>query len=432
MRQRPTGKCTRRDFLLASGAVAGGVLLPGCAAQPRSPRKPIGRVVVIGGGYGGATAAKYLRMWSDGAIEVLLIEREAAFVSCPTSNLVLGGSRKLEEITRSYSGLRSRGVQVIRDEVTAIDAEKKRVRLKGVDDLPYDRLIVSPGAELMHDQIEGYDAEAQKTVLNAWKAGPETLAMRRQLEAMPDGGVFIVTVPRAPFRCPPGPYERACQVAFYFKQAKPRSKVLILDANEDPVSKPALFKAAFNELYKDTIEYRNNSEARAVDARARTVRTDFDTIKGDVLNVLPPMGAGAIAKNAGLLTGNTKWCGVDWLTMESTAQKGVHVLGDSTLSAPAMPKSGHMANNHGKLAAAAIVELMHGRAPNPDPVLTNTCYSFVSDKEGIHVASVHRYDPAQKTLVPVPGSAGVSAARNELEGMYGWAWAQNIWADMFD
>jgi sulfide dehydrogenase [flavocytochrome c] flavoprotein chain len=247
---------------------------------------------------------------------------------------------------------------------------------------------------------------------------------------MRDGGVFVISIPRSPYRCPPGPYERACQAAFYFKQSKPRSKVIILDANEDVVSKPALFKAAWNDLYKGIIEYRNNSEVKALDARAMTVRTDFDTITGDVLNVLPPMRAGDIARSAGLMTGNTRWCGVDWLTMESLAHKGIHVLGDATLSAPAMPKSGHMANNHGKLAAAAITELMNGRAPNPQPVIANTCYSFVSDKEVIHVASVHRYDSAQKTLTVVPGASGVSSGRSEVEGAYAWAWAQNIWSDM--
>jgi sulfide dehydrogenase [flavocytochrome c] flavoprotein chain len=422
---------TRRDFLLASGAVSAGALLPGCAV-PGARHRPVGRVIVIGGGYGGATAAKYLSVWGAGTVEVLLVEPEPDFVSCPASNLVIGGSRKIEEITRSYAGLRGHGVQIIRDEVTAIDPEKKRVKLRAADELGYDRLVVSPGAELLYPQVEGYDAEAQRSVLSAWKAGPETVALRRQLEAMPDGGVFVITVPMAPFRCPPGPYERACQAALYFKQAKPRSKVLILDANEDVASKPALFKAAWSELYKGMIEYHSNSEVRAVDARAGVVRTDFDTIKGDVLNVLPPMGAGAIARKAGLLTENTKWCGVDWLTMESSAQKGIHVLGDSTLSAPAMPKSGHMANNHGKLAAAAIIELLNGRAPNPSPVIANTCYSFVSDREVIHIASVHRYDPARKTFVAVPGTAGVSPARSELEGLYGWAWAQNIWSDMLD
>ena len=346
------------------------------------------------------------------------------------SNLVLGGTKSMADITRGYARLRDHGVQVLHDEAAAIDPGKRRVSLGRGEALSYDRLIVSPAVDLMFDQIEGYDVEAQKSILTAWKAGPETRALRRQLEAMRDGGVFIIAIPRAPYRCPPGPYERACQAAFYFKQAKPRSKVLVLDANEDVVSKPALFKAAWNELYKGVIEYRNNSEVKAVDARAMAVRTDFDTIKGDVLNVLPPMRAGEIARSAGLATGGTRWCGVDWLTMESLAHKGIHVLGDATLSAPAMPKSGHMANSHGKVAAAAIIEIMNGRQPDPQPVISNTCYSFVSDKEVIHVASVHRYDASQGTFSVVPGASGVSAARSELEGAYGWAWAQNIWADM--
>ena len=421
---------SRRDFLLSSGAAAAASVLPGCAAPPASSTKSIGRVVVIGGGYGGATAAKYLRMWSGGSIEVVLVEREAEFVSCPVSNLVIGGTKTLADITQTYTGLLDRGVRMVRDEATRIDVERKKILLGRGDDLAYDRLVVSPAVDLMFGEIEGYDADARMTALTAWKAGAETVALRRQLEAMPDGGVFIISVPRAPFRCPPGPYERACQAAFYFKRSKPRSKVLVLDTNEDLVSKPTLFRAAWNELYKGFIEYRNNTEVRAIDAFARVVKTDFDTIRGDVLNVLPPMRAAAIARDAGLTTGGTHWCGVDWLTMESLAHKGIHVLGDATLSAPAMPKSGHMANNQAKLAAAAIIELMNGREPNPRPVIANTCYSYVDDKEVIHVASVHRYDPAQKTLVVVPGASGVSAARSELEGRYAAAWAQNIWADM--
>ena len=420
---------TRRDFLLSSGAAAAASLLPGCAAPPASSANSIGRVVVIGAGYGGATAARYLRTWSGGSIEVVLVEREAEFVSCPVSNLVIGGTKTLDDITRTYTGLLDRGIRMVRDEATRIDVERKRVLLARGDDLAYDRLVVSPAVDLMFGEIEGYDAEARMTALTAWKAGAETVALRRQLEAMPDGGVFIIAVPRAPFRCPPGPYERACQAAFYFKRAKPRSKVLVLDANEDLVSKPGLFRAAWNELYKGLIEYRNNTDVRSIDAYAKVVKTDFDTIKGDVLNVLPPMRAAAIARDAGLTTGGTHWCGVDWLTMESLAHKGIHVLGDATLSAPAMPKSGHMANNQGKLAAAAIIELMNGREPNPQPVIANTCYSFVSDREVIHVASVHRFDPEHKTMVVVPGTSGVSPARSELEATYAWSWAQNIWAD---
>jgi sulfide dehydrogenase [flavocytochrome c] flavoprotein chain len=423
-------RISRREFLKSSCAAAATSLLPGCETEPVPSVKTLGSAVVVGGGYGGATAAKYLRMWSGGAIEVTLIEREAEFVSCPASNLVLGGTKTLSDITRSYAKLRDYGVRVIQDDATRIDAQNRKVSLGRGADLLYDRLILSPAVDLMFGEIEGYDAEARKTVLTAWKAGPETAALRRQLEAMPDGGVFVITVPLAPFRCPPGPYERACQAAFYFKRAKPRCKVLVLDANEDLVSKPTLFKAAWSDLYKGFIEYRNNTEVRALDARSMAVKTDFDTIKGNVLNVLPPMRAADIARNAGLTTGGTRWCGVDWRTMESLAHKGIHVLGDATLSAPAMPKSGHMANNHAKLAAAAIIELMNGREPDPQPVIANTCYSYVSDREVIHVASVHRYDLAQKTMMVVPGTSGVSPARSEVEGDYAWAWAQNIWSDM--
>jgi sulfite dehydrogenase len=425
---------SRRRFLQATGAAIGAAassVLPGCAATPEA-RKSIGRVMVIGAGFGGATAAKYLRVWSGGAIEVMLVDRDPMLVSCPTSNLVIGGSRTLAEISHSRNKLREHGIQVLTDEVTAVDPVKRIVKFKDrYADMGYDRLIMSPGVDFIYDDIPGLkDAAAQKQVLHAWKAGPETTALRAQLEAMPDGGVYLLSIPRAPYRCPPGPYERACQVAFYFKQRKPRSKVLILDANENIVSKGPLFRAAWDQLYKGMIDYHPNAEVKDVDVAGRAVKTDFDSFKGDVLNVLPPMRAADIARTTGLINANNRWCTVDWLSTESTAVKGIHVLGDATLSAPAMPKSGHMANQHGKVAAAAIVEIMNGRAPSPNPVMTNTCYSFVSDKEVIHVASVHQYDEKQKTLVAVPNSGGVSAQRSEVEGTYGWAWAQNIWADM--
>jgi NADPH-dependent 2,4-dienoyl-CoA reductase/sulfur reductase-like enzyme len=422
----------RRDFLKlsAAGASLGGLTLAGCASTPQPP-KTIGRVVVIGGGYGGATAAKYLRMWSGGTVEVVLIDRNTQFVSCPISNLVLGGNRRMEDITHGYQGLREHGVQVLHDDVADIDSDKRVVKFRTkFPDMSYDRLIVSPGVDFMFDQVQGLDAEAQKTVLHAWKAGPETLALRRQLEAMRDGGVYLLSIPRAPYRCPPGPYERMSQIAHYFKQAKPRSKVIVLDANEDVTSKGPLFKAAWKDLYGGIIEYRPNAEVKSVDAKGKAFKTDFDTVKGDVLNIVPPMRAGDIARSAGLINANNRWCGVDWTSMESTAKKNIHVLGDATLSAPGMPKSGHMANQHGKVAAAAIIELLNGRAPSPTPMMANTCYSFVSDKEVIHVASVHRFDAAQKTMVVVPGSAGVSASRSELEGQYAASWALNIWRDM--
>jgi sulfide dehydrogenase [flavocytochrome c] flavoprotein subunit len=424
----------RRTFLKAIGAgtaaTAAPAIITACATAPSEPPKPIGRVIVIGGGYGGATAAKYIRMWSERRIEVFLIEREAQFVSCPLSNLVLGGSRQIGDLTIGYEKLREYGVQVIRDEVTEIVVERKRVRLKKIEDLPYDRLVVSPGIDFMYDQIPGLNnPEAQKTILHAWKAGPETVALRKQLEGMRDGGVYILSMPKAPYRCPPGPYERVCQVAHYFKTSKPRSKVIMLDANEDIVSKKGLFVAAWNDLYKGIVEYRPNQEARDVDVKGMTIKTEFDSFKGDVLNVVPPHGAALIARQAKLITSNNRWCGVNWQTTESIAVAGIYVLGDATLSAAAMPKSASMANNHGKLAASAIVATITGQPLNPAPTINNTCYSYVSDREAMHVDSVHRWNPEKKALEPVAGSGGVSAQRSQLEKQYADAWAKNIWAD---
>jgi sulfide dehydrogenase [flavocytochrome c] flavoprotein chain len=410
----------RRELLKLAGALS----LAGCATTPAAPAKA--RVVVVGGGYGGATAAKYLRLW-DPSIDVVMVEREAQFVSCPISNLVLGGFARMDDITRGYDGLRRHGVQVVRDEVTSIDPSRKSVRLARGGDIGYERLVVSPGVDFTFGEIEGYErAMAAGSVLHAWKAGPQTVALRQQLERMRDGGVYVLSIPMAPYRCPPGPYERVSMVAAYFKQAKPRSKVLVLDANADVTSKGGLFKRAWSDLYKDIIEYRGNAKVIAVEAGA--VRTDFDTIKGDVLNVVPPHRAGDIAAKSGLITTNNRWCDVDWRTMESKAVPGVHVLGDATLSASGMPKSGSMANNHAKIAAAAIVELLNGRSPQPVKII-NTCYSFVSEKEGIRVSSVHEWDG--NTLMPVKGSGGVSAARSEAEGTFAWNWARTIWADMY-
>jgi len=418
----------RREILKLIAAGAASTTLASCASTPEA-RKPLARVIVIGGGYGGATAARYLRLWGGNHIEVYLIERNTNFISCPLSNLVLGGSRQIDDLTMNYANLRALGVIVLNDEVVGIDASKKRISLKKIADLDYDRLIVSPGIELMHEQIAGYTAEAQKRVLHAWKAGPETVALREQLTSMRDGGVYVLSIPKAPYRCPPGPYERASQVAHYFKQAKPRSKVLVLDANEDIVSKKGLFLSAWNDLYKGILQYVPNQEVRELDAMTGTVKTEFDTHKGDVLNVLPPMRAGNLARDAKLITHNNRWCDVDWLSMESTAAKGIHVLGDATLAAPAMPKSASMANNHAKIAAAAILAQLLGEAPNPQPVIANTCYSYVSDSEAVHVTSVHRYDAEKKTLLTVPGSGGVSSARSALEKAYADAWARNIWSD---
>src|SRR6185503_6722988 len=413
----------RRDFLKVAASTAA-LSAAGCATM--APAK--GRVVVIGGGFGGATAAKYIRMW-DPSIAVTLVERDAAFISCPISNLVLAGYSTMQEITHGYDGLRRHGVQVVRDDAVAIDAARKTVRLARGGDLAYDRLVVSPGIDFTFNDVAGYEAAmGTGRVLHAWKAGPQTVDLRRQLEQMKDGGVYILSIPVAPYRCPPGPYERASMVAAYFKQAKPKSKVLVLDANPDVTSKPGLFKAAWKDLYGGVLEYRGNATAVAVDPKTMTVKLEVEDVKGDVLNVVPPHAAGTIARQAGLITTNNRWCDVDWRTMESKAVKGVHVLGDATLSGPGMPKSGSMANNHAKIAAAAIVEILNGRSPQPVQII-NTCYSFVSQKEAIRVSSVHQWDATQGTLIAVKGSGGVSAARSEAEGTFAWSWAKTIWAD---
>ena len=415
----------RRDFLRAGAAAAAGALA-GCASAP--PAKA--RVVVVGGGFGGATAAKYLRLW-DPAIEVVLVERTNFFTSCPMSNLVLAGFADMDDVRQGYFGLRSHGVHVVNDEVAAIDASKKTVRLERGGDLTYDRLVVSPGIDFEFGEVQGFESAMRDgRVLHAWKAGAQTADLRRQLEQMRDGGVFVISIPPAPYRCPPGPYERASVVADYFRRAKPRAKVLVLDANPDLTSKAALFRAAWRERYAGIIEYRGNSLAIGVDGPTMTVKLEVDDVKGDVLNVIPPHRAGDIARQAGLITTNRRWCDVDWRTMESKAAPGVHVLGDATLAAPAMPKSASMASAHAKIAAAAIVELLSGRTPQPMQVL-NTCYSFVSEREAIRVSSVHAWDEKDATLKPVPGSGGVSAARSEAEGTYAWNWARTIWDDSF-
>ena len=404
--------------------------LSSCAPfmQRAAPR----RIVVVGGGYGGATAARYAKLWGGDGVDVTLVERDAAFVSCPLSNLVLGGSRTITDITVSYGALARHGVRVVHDTATGVDAAERRVRLARGAALAYDRLILSPGIDFFFDRVRGLDTDAARTTfLHAWRAGAQTTALRAQIEAMPDGGVFAISIPRAPYRCPPGPYERACQVAWYFKHAKPHSKVLILDGNEDVQSKKTLFMTAWNDDYRGIVEYRPDCVLTDVDVRTHVARFETaDDVKAHVLNVIPPHGAGRIAHAAGVVTANGQWCEVDFLTFESIKVPGIHVLGDAIQVAPQMPKSGHMANQHGKAAAAAVLATLFDRPPNPPPVLNNTCYSFVNDREAVHVASVHRYDATQKTFLTVPGSGGLSAAKSELEGEYGFAWARAIWSDM--
>lgn len=418
----------RREFLQGSAiaSLMGAMPLSALAGSAK------GKVVIVGGGYGGATAAKYIRLLSKGRVEVTLVEPNASFISCPMSNLVVGGVRKIEEITTPYTGLaKNHGVKVVKDYVESIDTAKRTVKLKSGKSLPYDKLVLSPGIDLMHDKIEGLAAaNASQATVQAWKAGPETLLLRKQLEAIQDGGTYVLSIPLAPYRCPPGPYERASLVANYFKQHKPKSKVLVLDANADVISKGKLFKGVWESQYKGILEYRPNQKVVAVDGATKTVKFEFDEpVKGDVLNILPDMRAGKLAVDSGIANLNGRWADINYQTFESKVAPNVFVIGDSIQVAPLMPKSGHMANNHGKVAAAAIVSQLSGWEPNPQPLLNNTCYSYINSTEVIHVASVHLYNDEKKTYLTVEGSGGVSTGPTELEGHYAWSWAQNIWAD---
>ncbi len=422
---------TRRRFLGSAVAGAAASAIGGCALGTGGGGSGP-QVVVVGGGYAGATLAKYVRKWSNGAVGVTLVEPNPAFVSCPISNLVIGGTKTIADITTSYDALQKvHGVRVVRGSVESIDAARRSVRLADGSTLAYAKLVLAPGIDFMYDDLPGMkSADAQARVLHAWKAGEQTVALRRQLEAMRDGGVYALAIPRAPYRCPPGPYERVCQVAAYLKRAKPRSKVIVVDANDDVTSKGKLFKAAWAAHYKGIVDYRPKHTLTDVDVGGGRLLFEFqEPLKADVLNVVPPMRAGAIAVKSGLATANRRWCEVDFLTFESKAARDVHVLGDSIQGAPGMPKSGHMANQQAKVAASAIVAQLTGGVVNAAPVVMNTCYSFVTESQVVHVASVHQYDAAKKTFLTVPGSGGLSAGPTEAEGLNALAWAKNIWAD---
>jgi NADPH-dependent 2,4-dienoyl-CoA reductase/sulfur reductase-like enzyme len=419
---------SRRHFLAASAALA---LAQAGRARAAAPSR--GRVVVVGGGYGGATAARCLRLWSGGTLGVTLVERDRRFVSCPMSNLVIGGSLAMADITNGFDALAAAGVRVVHASARGVDPVARRVTLDDGTALAYDRLVLSPGIDFQFDAIPAFaDARVRDAFPHAWRAGPQTLALREALVSMRAGGVFAIAIPLAPFRCPPAPYERACQAAAWLKKANPRAKVLILDANDDVLSKKDLFKAAWATLYPGMVEYRPSNALTDVDPATHAAKLEFaDDVKADVLNVIPPQKAGAIADAAGVVTANGRWCEVDFLTFESIRVKGVHVLGDAIQTAPLMPKSAHMANQQAKVCAAAIVALTAGDPVDSAPVAANTCYSFMSDTLAAHVTSVHRYDAQQKTFLPVESAGGVSTASNTLEATYGRAWARNIRADSF-
>ena len=435
----------RREFLKVSAGVAGATTLgtlAGCAtssAPAVAGANP--KVVIVGAGFGGSTCARYLKMW-DPKIEVTVIEPNDKFTSCPFSNTVLAGINNMEDITFGYDHVKKVVNNWVQDTVTGIDTAGRTVKTAGGKTFGYDRLVLAGGIELLFDKVQGYNAEAQQIIKHAWKAGPDqTGVLRKQLEAMPDGGTFVMSVPMAPYRCPPGPYERACTVASYFKKAKPKSKIIVLDGNPDIASKKGLFLAAWKKHFgfgtaDSMIDYRPNNMPRSVDPKKMMVGTEFDDVKGDVINVVPPMRAAAICAMAGVRNDSSgTWCPIDFRTFESLTVKNVHILGDSTLTH--FPKSGSVANNTAKMAASAIVEIFNGREPDAAPVVTNTCYSATGMGTAFHVATVFRYQAAKKaddgkvtpaSMVAQKGG-GVSKEESELEFAYMDAWAKNVWAD---
>ncbi len=424
----------RRRFLqLAAATTAATGLGVRAGGSGEEPTRPKARVVVIGGGYGGAICAKYLRR-ADPGIHVTLVEKDPTYVSCPFSNLVVAGQRDLGSISFGYRDLaRNHGIRVIHDRAVGVEPDPGTVRLAGGRTLAFDRLVVSPGVDFRWEAIEGYGPEAAEALPHAWKAGPQTLLLRRQIEAMEDGGVVAIAAPPNPFRCPPGPYERASLIAHYLKRHKPRSKVLILDA-KDKFSKQGLFQAGWERLYPGMIEWvswANDGLVRAVDPRTRTLRTEFEEHRVAVACVIPPQKAGAIAAAAGL-TDDSGWCPVDQTTFESLRQPGVHVIGDSSIAGK-MPKSGYAANSQAKVCAAAVADLVNGREP-ATPTYVNTCYSVLAPGYGISVAAVYRHAP--EGIVVVEGAAGVSPAHpppstRRLEARYARGWFNAITADMF-
>lgn len=424
-----TRRPTRRGILAGAAAAA----LSGLAAPRRASAQAGGRVLVVGGGFGGSAAARHLRRIAP-QIEVTLVDPASEFVTCPFSNAVIGGLIGMETITFGHDGLRAAGVRIVQDRVTGLDADRRIARLAGGADLAFDRVILSPGVDMRWDAIEGYGPQAAERMPHAWKGGAQTLRLRGLLRDMPDGGLVVMTVPPNPYRCPPGPYERASLIAHYLKTAKPRSKLIVLDA-KDRFSKQALFQEAWAALYPDHLEwvpFAQNGNLLRVDSAAGEVQTEFGRMRGDVVNVIPPQRAGALAVETGLTDGQD-WCPVDQATFESRILPGVHVLGDAAI-AGAMPKSAFSAVAQAKLCAAAVAAALSDAAP-PAPLLMNTCYSLVAPDWGISVADVFRLG-ADGTLVAVEGAGGISpvgqdAGFRQREADHARAWYANMTADVW-
>ena len=419
----------RRDALRLTGAAT----IAAAVFSGRAMAQSSGRVVIIGAGFGGASCARELRNIAPG-IEITLVERNPLIVTCPFSNTVLGGINEISAVSQSLDGLRAAGIKVLVDTATGIDPGSRTVTLKEAGNLNYDRLVLSPGIDLKWAEIDGYNADVAKVMPHAWKAGAQTDLLRRQLVAMDDGGTVIIAPPINPFRCPPGPYERASLIAHYLKAEKPRSKILILDA-KDKFSKQGLFTEGWNALYPGLIEWVPFSQGggvTSVDPGNMSVRTGFETFSGDVINIIPPQRSNQLVDAAGL-AGDGEWCEVDGTTLESKVAPDIHILGDSSVAGD-MPKSGFSATSQGLVCAHAISALMAGEAPS-QPAFLNTCYSLVGPKYGISVAGVYRTntDGAIKSVSGAGGTSPMAAADDfrASEADFGRGWYASITTDLY-
>ena len=391
-------KGLRRRHVLA--AMAASALLPGrtLAAEPNS------RLAVVGGGFAGATLARSVKRLSP-EITVVLIEARERYVSCPMSNLVIAGRRSLAAQTFDYRGLEAAGVEVVRGMAVDVDATKQCVRLQGGVTIDYDRLVLAPGVMLNFDQLSGMSEQGAEKMPHAWQAGAQTTLLRRQIEAMPDDGLVVISVPAAPYRCPPGPYERASLIASYLKQNKPKAQILILDSNER-FSKQALFQQGWKHLYGDRIRWQsasNDGRVIRVEPDAMRLHTDFATHTPDVANIIPPQQAGLIAHRAGVADASG-WCPVNSLSFESRLQPNIHVIGDAAIAAP-MPKSAFAANAQAKVCAIALVRLFRGMQPQ-STVLANTCYSYLEPNSAISISGAYRTQDGQ--FASIAAAAGAS------------------------
>ena len=428
---------TRRQFIKLAGASAMGLAAHGAlntaiakasdfgaaAAAPRPVNNANGRVVVVGGGMGGATAAKFLKTWGGAGMQVTLIDRNATYVSNIFSNLVLNGQRAISGLQYTYAKLQARGINFLQADVAGIDGIGRNVILSDGRAITYDRLVLSPGVDF--DLIPGlsnYD-----TIVHAWQAGAQTTRLAQQIQSMPAGGAFVMTIPAAPYRCPPGPYERACVVADWLMRNKPGSKVIVLDANPNVMAERHTFETAFSGLFANVVEYHPNVVVNSINPATRAIDTNLGVLAADVLNPIPPHRAGKLVRDAGLANVSGKWAGVDVLSYESSALPGVHVIGDA--SSTTQPKAGHIANAEAKVCADAILHLLAGEPVYQAPVTNSACYSPITSSTASWLTAIYHYDPATRTMKTPGPIEATSPTSGNYQTMNGWF--TNLMSDTF-